>query len=105
MSCDAFNVGLVIVYIRYKHVHQFYRTLVTRLGVTNTVAYIFGIITVFGLIMVGSFQVRILWNTRSKKNSVYYLLHINISSCKYNEKWEHSLCVYVSSKLFVLWDI
>ncbi len=52
--------GLPIIYIRYQHVHQYYRTLVSRIDVTNIIALFFGLLSVLGLLMVASFQVHII---------------------------------------------
>lgn len=45
------------MYIRYKHVHQYYQTLVARIGITNKIAFFTALVSVTGLIIVGSFQV------------------------------------------------
>ena len=47
-------LGFVIVYIRFQHVHQYYKSKVQRL---NIISVVVGALSVLGILIVGAFQV------------------------------------------------
>ncbi len=48
---------LAIMYIRYKHIHEHYKESTARVTCCNTLGIVIGVLSVLGMLIVGSFQV------------------------------------------------
>ena len=53
IECAAF----VIIWIRYRHIKGHYVDSPAKLQLLNVVSFFFGFLSIFGLLLVGSFQV------------------------------------------------
>ena len=57
--CTCYYVAFVIIWIRYRHIKAYYADSPAKVQLLNIVSFIFGFLSMIGLIVVGSFQVRI----------------------------------------------
>lgn len=51
-------LALLIMYIRFQHIHQYYKVSVAKVAVMNIIIFFIGLLSVLGFLLVGAFQVK-----------------------------------------------